>query len=259
MAPDCPTNTQTKKAAHFMLNPNKVVESEGVFAPTLLLRRHWPKLTAMTLWAGVLVGFFWLAQTQGLSLLDALLLVRNSAYGPLWYIGLYTLRPLLFFPASILTIAGGLFFGPVGGLLYSTVASNLSALLAYVVGRYLGQGLLESSDSTSLVQRYANRMRRNSFETVLIMRLILLPYDLVNYLSGFLRIDWRAFLLATVIGSLPITLSLVLIGVAGDLEELAAGKIALNPWALAGSVLFIGISLAVSRLIRRREQVDQET
>jgi uncharacterized membrane protein YdjX (TVP38/TMEM64 family) len=87
------------------------------------------------------------------------------------------------------------------------------------------------------------------------MRLLLLPYDLVNYLSGFLRIDWKAFLLATAIGSFPATISLVLIGVAGDLDDLVAGKFSLNPWALAGSVAMVGVSLLISRYLRRRERV----
>lgn len=49
----------------------------------------------------------------------------------------------------------------------------------------------------------------NSFETVLIMRFIFLPYDLVNYLAGILRIDLKAFILATLLGSIPGTIAFV--------------------------------------------------
>jgi uncharacterized membrane protein YdjX (TVP38/TMEM64 family) len=221
------------------------------------LQRHWQKLVALTIWVALLGGYFWYAQTNNLSLLDGLMTLRASIYGPLLYILLYALRPLIFFPASIITVAGGLFFGAVGGILYTVIGANLSAMVAFVVGHYFGKGLLESSgEATGLVQRYAVRMRKNSFETVLIMRLILLPYDFVNYLSGFLRIDWKSFLLATVIGSLPGTVSLVLIGVAGNLDDLTAGKISINPWALVASVGFIGVSLLISRYIKGREKVN---
>ena len=44
------------------------------------------------------------------------------------------------------------------------------------------------------------------------MRLVYVPYDLVNYLAGFLRIGWMPFILATALGSLPDTLSFVLFG-----------------------------------------------
>jgi uncharacterized membrane protein YdjX (TVP38/TMEM64 family) len=240
-----------------MLDPNEIVDRQGPVALGLLRRqvtRHLPKRAAVGVWAVLLVGYFWYAYAYQVGVIDVLLALQRSPYGVLLYLVLYTLRPLLFFPASILSIAGGLFFGVVGGLVYSTIGSNLSALVAFVVGRYFGRGLLEANDSASRVQRYANRMRRNSFETVLIMRLLLLPYDLVNYFAGFLQINPRAFLVATLIGSFPATVSLVLIGVAGDLEGLTSGKLSLNPWALAGSVLFVALSLVISRLIRRREQ-----
>ncbi|HMN27922.1 MAG TPA: VTT domain-containing protein [Caldilineaceae bacterium] len=178
---------------------------------------------------------------------------RNSLYAPLLYILLFVLRPLIFFPASLLCIAGGLLFGVAGGIFYTTIGANLSAMTAYLVGRYLGRDLLDNDDSTNLAQRYARRLRANSFDTVLVMRLLLLPYDFVNYLSGFLRIDGKAFFLATLIGTIPATISLVLIGVAGDLEELAAGKISLNPWALAASVVLLASSLAISRYLRRQD------
>ena len=55
-------------------------------------------------------------------------------------------------------------------------------------------------------------MRDNSFETVLIMRFIFLPYDLMNYMAGFMRIHMRAFILATTLGSIPGTISFVLLG-----------------------------------------------
>jgi uncharacterized membrane protein YdjX (TVP38/TMEM64 family) len=226
---------------------------EESIAPGSIVQRHGQKLLALLLWAILLTAYLWYAAHTGFRLQDGLINGRTYLYAPLVYILLFALRPLIFFPASLLAIAAGLMFGVVGGIFYATIGANLSALVAFLVGRYFGRGLLEGGESSNLAQRYALRMRRNSFETVLIMRLLLLPYDFVNYLSGFLRINSRAFVLATLIGSLPANISLVLIGVAGNLDELAAGKFSINPWALAGSVLLVGVSLTVSRLLRRRE------
>lgn len=131
-------------------------------------------------------------------------------------------------------------------------------MVAYGVGRYFGRGVLEDEDENGFVQRYAQRMRDNSFETILIMRLIFLPYDLVNYAAGFLRINWKAFLAATAIGSVPGTVSFVLLGASfGTLDELLAGEISLNPITLISSVVIIGLSLALSRYVRRRESGEQ--
>ncbi len=68
-------------------------------------------------------------------------------------------------------------------------------------------------------------MRDNSFETVLIMRLLFLPYDLVNYASGILRLRWLPFLLATALGSLPGTVSFVLLGASIDTVDDGLGGV----------------------------------
>jgi uncharacterized membrane protein YdjX (TVP38/TMEM64 family) len=87
----------------------------------------------------------------------------------------------------------------------------------------------------------------------MIMRFILLPYDLVNYLCGVLRIDWRAYLLATIIGSLPGTFAFVLAGASlkGDLTQ---GLPSLDPRVLAASVVLLLISLLISRYVKLRDQ-----
>lgn len=237
-----------------MINQKELVQTEQPVASISHWQQQWQKVVALVVWGLLLGSYFWYANTHEVGLQEVLNQVRSGVFGPLLYILLFLVRPLIFFPASILTIAGGLLFGAVGGVTYTFIAGNLSALVAYIVGRYFGRGMLEGGDSTKLIHRYATRMRKNSFETVLIMRLLWLPYDFVNYLSGFLRINWKAFLLATAIGAFPATISLVLIGVAGDLDELATGRFSLNPWALAGSMALVGVSLAISYYLRRRER-----
>ena len=97
-------------------------------------------------------------------------------------------------------------------------------------------------------------MRQNSFETILIMRFIFLPYDLVNYLAGLLQISWRSFTLATFLGSIPGTIAFVSFGASLDLKEWAMGKAPMfNPKVLLfGAVIFL-LSLAISRYYKRRE------
>ncbi len=221
-------------------------------------QRHGQKLIALVFWLVVLGGYTWYVRANDLTLAGAAkelaYVMTGSAAGPVIYILLYWLRPLIFFPATILTVLSGFLFGPIG-ILYTIVGANGSALVAYFVGYFFGQGLLEGDEtSSSVIQRYAARMRDNSFETVLIMRLIFLPYDLVNYAAGFLRIRWLPFLLATAVGSIPGTISFVLLGASfGTLDELLAGDLKVNPPVLIASVVLIVVSIAASRLLKRRE------
>ncbi|MDX5322888.1 MAG: TVP38/TMEM64 family protein, partial [Exiguobacterium sp.] len=52
---------------------------------------------------------------------------------PVVFIILYTFRPLILFPASVLSIAGGLAFGTLPGMLYTIIGATLSALVAFYV------------------------------------------------------------------------------------------------------------------------------
>lgn len=225
------------------------------------LQQHWQKLVALLIWAALLSCYFWYAAAANLGPIQVLLqlidVMQNSVYGPLIYGLIYAVRPLAFFSAGILTVAGGYLFGPVWGIVYTVIASNLSATVAYVIGRYFGNGILDNQQTGGLIQRYALRLRQRSFETVLIMRLVLLPFDFVNYLCGFLRINYRSYVVASVVGSFPGTVGFVLFGASVDNIErlLLKGELpGLNWPVLVASFVILAISIVLSRYFRRQEQ-----
>jgi uncharacterized membrane protein YdjX (TVP38/TMEM64 family) len=222
------------------------------------LARHWQRLVALAAWGGLIlayVAYTRAAQLGPLAALQAVVtLMQASAWGPLIYIALYCARPLVMFSATLLTLAGGFIFGPVWGMVYTVLAANLSALVAYGMGRYFGEGFLDLDRLGGIFQHYTARLRQNSFATVLIMRFIFLPYDMVGYVAGLLRVDWRGFLIATIVGCLPGTISFVLAG--ASLEgDFSGGLPRLNPWALGISIVVFVLSLVLSRLVKRREQI----
>ncbi len=186
--------------------------------------------------------------------------VESAWWGVAAYVGVYLVRPIVLFPASLLTVVGGVLFGPVVGVVVVVVAANASAMIAYGVGRALGRapgGTAAPSDAElNLAARWSRRMRDNSFETVLVMRLLFLPYDLVNYLSGVLRIRWIPFLTATALGSLPGTVSFVLLG--ASLERVDEGIGGIDRVALGVSLAIFAASLAGARLLRRRRGIADE-
>jgi len=83
----------------------------------------------------VLVGYQVYVYKNGLtavSVMNQLLgLMTDRFWGPLIYILLYSIRPLILFPSTILTLAGGFLFGPVLGVLYTIVATSFGSPLYY--------------------------------------------------------------------------------------------------------------------------------
>ncbi len=216
-------------------------------------------LGAVLLWRQYMVSNDLSATEAGQQFIDA---VGDAWWGILAYIAIYLARPIVLFPASVLTIVGGLLFGPVVGVIVVVVAANASAMIAYWIGRLLGRppgaNTLDevapdvAAADASIARRWSQRMRDNSFETVLIMRLLFLPYDFVNYLSGILRLGWAPFLFATALGSLPGTVSFVLLG--ASLERIDDGLGGIDPVSLVASVAIFVISLVVARVVRARQR-----
>ena len=217
--------------------------------------RYAPRVVAAGFWTILFAGYVLYARANDLSVLDIaqrlLVVISTGFWGPFIYVGLYVIRPLILFPSTVLTVLGGFIFGPGLGVAYTILASNLSSALAYLVGRFFGQGLLTEDQQAGWIGRYTTRMRANSFETVLIMRFIFLPYDLVTYLAGFLRIRFLPFILATALGSIPGTLAFV--GFGASIERFDGTLPTLNPATLALSIMILGISLLLARLFKQRE------
>ncbi|WP_217924158.1 TVP38/TMEM64 family protein [Miltoncostaea oceani] len=175
--------------------------------------------------------------------------IQGSAWGPLAFVAVYLVRPLIFLSAAVLTVAGGFLFGAVGGVALVLVASNGSALVAYGLARWLGAG--RDGDGTGRLARWTRRLRERSFETVIVMRLLYLPYDLVSYLAGAVRIHPLAFLAGTAIGSAPATVAFVLAG--ASLESFDGGVPAIDTPVLVASGILLVAGVALAEILRRRE------
>ena len=233
--------------------------STQIPSPKPWFQAHAQKLIALLFWVLLIVGYQWYANANHLSPLQVvqrlLDFMTNGFWGPIIYIILYAIRPLILFPSTVLTLAGGFVYGPVLGVVYTVIASNISSTIAYFVGHFFGEDMLKDDGSDNLIQRYARRMRENSFETVMIMRFIFLPYDAVSYLAGFLRIKYPPFILATELGSIPGTMAFI--GFGASIETFDGALPKLNPITLGFSVAIFIISIALSRIFKKREGISK--
>lgn len=124
-------------------------------------------------------------------------------WAPILYIFLYAIRPLFFFPAVILTLTGGLTFGPWWGTLYDLIGASLGAYLAFGISRYLGRETIQKLLKNRL-KNLDDYSGRYGFRTILFLRLVpLIPFDVVNYSAGLTQIRFRDYALATTIGIIP--------------------------------------------------------
>lgn len=225
-----------------------------MFVDQWFSRKNIAKVIAAIFWLAVVAIYQWYAVTHDLTPLamvrEFLDFMRRPFVGPLIYIIFYILQPLIFFPSWLLTVSSGHLYGVFWGSAYTILASNLSSMLAYLVGYFFQQGIVDSLKEGSLLHNYAQRMRNHSFETVLVMRFMFLPYDIVSYLAGFLRIDWRGFLVATILGSIPGTLAFVSFGASMEWDQIN-DQIRPDMGLIGVSLALFGSSLLLWYLFKR--------
>jgi pyruvate/2-oxoglutarate dehydrogenase complex dihydrolipoamide dehydrogenase (E3) component/uncharacterized membrane protein YdjX (TVP38/TMEM64 family) len=220
-----------------------------------LVRRNAIRVVALIFWVSLIYAFHHYRTSNDLSYAEVLLSLSafftSTLWGPVVYMLLYALRPLILFPATLLTALSGTLFGFWWGVLFTILGENASANLAYWIGRFFGNDLrLEDA----AVGNWVEGLRARPFATVLFMRLFYVPFDLTNYGSGMLKIPWLPYATATVIGIMPGLLTFVALGAAVDLAHFSEHGFrfdALDPRFVGLSAFLFIFSLVLSRVLTR--------
>lgn len=161
-------------------------------------------------------------------------------WAPVLYIVIYALRPLIFFPASILTLTGGILFGAWFGTLYTLIGATLSAVVGYIMAERL-RALWGKAVPGKRLAAAQQQMEANGFLYVLWFRLVpFLNFDVVSYVAGAARVKWVAYITATILGMLPGTIAYNFLGgslLDGDWRVISAAILVVLLFTLASWLL----------------------
>ena len=171
-----------------------------------------------------------------------------GAAGPLLFMAVYALVTVLFLPGSVITLAGGVLFGPVWGTVYNLTGATIGAALAFLIARYLGADWV-ARRAGPRIKRLDDGVSAEGWRFVAFVRLVpLFPFNLLNYALGLTRIRFWHYVLASYLFMLPGAIAYTWLGYAGR-EALAGGqgmiRNILIALALLASVAFL------PRLIKR--------
>ena len=143
----------------------------------------------------------------------------------------------------------------MGGL-YAVSGMMISAASSYWIAQVtVPRGQNESSRSR--FGAWLQRLRSNGFMSVVLMRLMLLPFDMVNFAASALHVNFRDFMLATLIGNTAATLIYASIGSSVRLDVILSGhepplSEILDERQLALTVILLVISLLIARYVKKR-------
>ena len=116
------------------------------------------------------------------------------------------------FPRTAFTLAAGLLFGPVLGVPLAVAAATISAVIALLLVRAAGWQLNRLVRHPRIDSLDA-RLRERGWLAILSMRMIpAVPFSVLNYAAGASAVRVLPYTLATLVGLLPGTASVVILG-----------------------------------------------
>lgn len=125
-----------------------------------------------------------------------------GAFAPLVYLAAYG-QPLIPLPASIMTLAGGLAFGPGWGTLAALSGATMRACSQFGVARLLGREAVAKLLKGHLAS-LDEKIGQHGFKAVLLVRIIPnLPFDMQNYGLGFSKVRFAPYAFGTLVGMTP--------------------------------------------------------
>lgn len=155
---------------------------------------------------------------------------------PLVFFAVHALVTVAPVPRTLFTLAAGVLFGPVTGIVVTVGASTVSAVLALLLVRVVGRDWFATRMTHPAVRKIDDSLARRGWLAVGSLRLIApVPFSVVNYCCGVSSIGVASFALATAVGVVPGTVGIVVLGDAlgGNADPLML--------VLSGSCIALGV------------------
>jgi len=170
-------------------------------------------------------------------------------WGPVIYIMFYIVRPLILFPAAILSASAGVIWS-IKGFIYLQIAANLSAVGEFFIARYLAREAIEKF-LKGKIGNIDEAIEKRGFVTVLLIRLIPnVAWDIQNLGLGLTKVRFRDYFWATFFGIMPGSFALVYFG-SSFISVLTNSK---NVWKIGIAVLLFVFIYWLQRFLKDKKK-----
>ncbi len=131
----------------------------------------------------------------------------NGVAAPVVFIVICAVRPILFFlPSMGLTVVAGVLFGTFWGTVYVVIGGALSTPVGFYAARWLGRDTVERLiEKSGMLRQMTQQGAGNRRNTVLYMRLVNVPWDLVSYWAGLSGLSFKDFYIASLVPLVPVS------------------------------------------------------
>jgi uncharacterized membrane protein YdjX (TVP38/TMEM64 family) len=155
--------------------------------------------------------------------------------GKLIYAGILVLAVVVSpIPGTPLTVAAGAVWSPLTAGIFGTLGVFVGSLLAYFLGRSLGRSLIQALCGKTI---HISQHRGEVYIGWLLFfshLLPIVPFDLMSYGAGMIRLSFPLYAIATLLGTIPGTFLLAYLG----------ASFAISPW-MGGAIGVLAVVLLV--------------
>ncbi|UUV17509.1 rhodanese-like domain-containing protein [Fusobacteria bacterium ZRK30] len=191
------------------------------------------------------VLFSYLAKREKLESVITML----GVWGPLAYILMYIFITLTISPALPITIAGGIIFGPVMGVVYTAIGAGIGLSLSFLIARYVAREAIERKfGNTAVFKKIDEGVKKDGWFILAVTRLIpIFPFGIQNYVYGLTSIGFIKYVVLSIIFILPG--SSVYVMLAGAFTS--GDKAIVLRYSITASLIFMGL-MVVTKIIKKK-------
>lgn len=124
---------------------------------------------------------------------------------------------LIIVPSLLLMVVSILAYGPIWGSLIVLIAVFCASSVGYLIGNYLSNTIIIKLLGSKTNNKIEAFIKKYGFWAVIITRLNpFLSNDAISFVGGMLKMGYWKFIGATLIGILPLTLFIAIVGKSTD-------------------------------------------
>lgn len=171
---------------------------------------------------------------------------NKGVWGPAIFVLVYIAGVVAAFPGMVLTIAAGVLFGSLVGIICVSIASTVGVSLAFLIARYFLRDTAARWLSKKEKFRKLDKLtEKHGAMIVAITRLIpVFPFNLQNYGYGLTQVRFLTYVFWSWLCMLPGTIVYV-VGTDAFVKSISEGKV---PWLL---IILLATVIAILTLLIR--------
>lgn len=169
---------------------------------------------------------------------------------PVLFLIVYCVATIILLPTMVLTLAGGVIFGPIIGTILNLFGATFGAAVSFLISRHLIYDWF-SQIKGEKINKIITGVNKKGWLFVALLRLFpIVPFNLVNYGLGITGIKFRLYIITTFIFLIPTEIIYTYFGYAGISALSRPEQLYKNGGILLSGLLIL--FLCIIKLVKRK-------